>query len=461
MKMKKTALALIVLTFSLAFAQSQSQQQKFDVMFSAYGPLAGVILLMGIFLTGLVYMFGNFLRDEKVKGWAKTEAVELFYSGVLLSIILGVYASGTELMTAFAEGIDSFAVSKVCNNDIPLFSTFTVNGARIESESGYALLPCHLRVAKNFMASVFYETAGFVKAVGITHSWYTFLSSFSLDFSPMGTTTFLSGATFTHAIFGFLNAKNNALAFLFDTGVKVLTVVRFQEVLISFIGIALFPVLLTAGILLRSFMLTRKLGGLLMALALSLYFIYPIFFIFGDSIYNNVAALNYASSIPEDERSVLTKTSVDLSMLPSKIKDDPNYEEQYKVLTELSGSEGISEKFLSQLGVLTSTSNCKDTATFEEDHRNDDTTSILDYFGTKNDLLGKWLSSTYSKGGVGGYHVNQSFSSILAGIDALAKALFFSMFFSFLSIFATVAAVKSLSPMLGGDVEIAGLTHLI
>ena len=46
-------------------------------------------------------------------------------------------------------------------------------------------------------------------------------------------------------------------------------------------------------------------------------------------------------------------------------------------------------------------------------------------------------------------------------IDATARFVFFSMFFALLSIFSTVAATRSLSPLLGGDIELAGLTHLL
>jgi len=46
-------------------------------------------------------------------------------------------------------------------------------------------------------------------------------------------------------------------------------------------------------------------------------------------------------------------------------------------------------------------------------------------------------------------------------IDATARFVFFSMFFALLAVFATVGAIRSLSPLLGGDVELAGLTHLI
>ncbi len=46
-------------------------------------------------------------------------------------------------------------------------------------------------------------------------------------------------------------------------------------------------------------------------------------------------------------------------------------------------------------------------------------------------------------------------------IDNLAKILIFSLVAPFIAIMVSLASAKVLSPMLGGDVEIAGLTRLI
>ena len=46
-------------------------------------------------------------------------------------------------------------------------------------------------------------------------------------------------------------------------------------------------------------------------------------------------------------------------------------------------------------------------------------------------------------------------------LDMIARFIFFSMFFSFFGLMATVAGIRSLSITFGGDIEIAGLTRLI
>ena len=55
----------------------------------------------------------------------------------------------------------------------------------------------------------------------------------------------------------------------------------------------------------------------------------------------------------------------------------------------------------------------------------------------------------------------KGFKQNLYALDLLARLMFFSTFFSFIAVIATIANIKVLSPMLGGDVEIAGLTRLI
>ena len=46
-------------------------------------------------------------------------------------------------------------------------------------------------------------------------------------------------------------------------------------------------------------------------------------------------------------------------------------------------------------------------------------------------------------------------------LENTAKLLIYSTFVPFIALMATISFVKGLSPLLGGDVEIAGITHLI
>ncbi|MFA5077307.1 MAG: hypothetical protein WC488_02680 [Candidatus Micrarchaeia archaeon] len=467
--MKKMILALLLAVAALH--ANGPEPKSFEQLLLENGGIAVALLTISVFLAGLVYMVGNFIANEKVKMWAKTEVVEIFYSGVILAIIVGIVASGTGVAEALTKEFDPYTSGMVCGKDAPpAFNTFTLKEGK-PLDPAYQLVPCHIRVAKNFLATIFFETAHFVKAVGITHSWYTYLSSFSVDFTPVGTTTFFSGAGYSHSILGFLNAKNNALQFLFENGIKILILTRFQEILLNFIAVALFPLLLIAGLVLRTFMLTRKLGGLLMAMALSLYFIYPIFYIIGDMVLTSVILdQNYAQDLPLEERPALAVIFTDFEGLPPKLNDlapGGSASPQETADVAVDGA-AVSQTAQAQMSALFGKqSTCAETKLDVESMQDEVTeTSIVDVItdmwglgsSSQETTLGKFLGDAYSAGGSWN---PASFDSIIVGIDVLAKALFFSAFFSFISIFVTISSIKTLSPMLGGDVEIAGLTHLI
>lgn len=461
--MRKTAL-LLLLAAAAAFA-TPAAPQTFQSMFAEYAVLAGVLVTIGLSLAAVAYMLGTLLSNEKIKMWSKTEMVELFYSGVLFAIVVGMYQMALGVAEGASYQVDTFSAERVCGSSVTLFNTFKIEGNDVDL--GYDLLPCHMRIAKNFLATLFYEVAGLVKAVGINYSWYTFLSSVTVDFTPVGTSTFFGGAGFNHGVFAYLNAKNNALAFLFDNGVKVLTIVRFQEVLINFIAVALFPSLLAAGMVLRLFSLTRRLGGLLMALAFSLYFIYPMFYVIGDSVLNSVLLSRDCAATPET-CPILSQVFLDMENAPKKLNntnDETSLDNSAPGTVNTDGS-AVASALLAQLGLYTASATCQEVKADVEAAGGggevpEDESAWLG-MRDGNTLLGDWLSGAYLKGASWNPVYNSmSFGTILTGIKVLAKAAFFSLFFSFLAIFATIASVKSLSPMLGGDSEIAGLTHLI
>ena len=87
---------------------------------------------------------------------------------------------------------------------------------------------------------------------------------------------------------GFFTIGNKVKEMVFDWTIKIMMVIEFQEVLLRFIAVALFPSLLVMGAVLRTFTFTRKLGGLLLAMAISLYFIFPAFYAFGALVMLNI-----------------------------------------------------------------------------------------------------------------------------------------------------------------------------
>ena len=89
---------------------------------------------------------------------------------------------------------------------------------------------------------------------------------------------------FWFLLFAGSNIRNNAgltmeaerAGTLFETTSKLLASLKAQRYFVDVVSFGIAPIFLLFGIVLRTFFFTRKLGGLLLAIAVSLFFVYPM-----------------------------------------------------------------------------------------------------------------------------------------------------------------------------------------
>jgi len=195
---------------------------------------------------------------------------------------------------------------------------------------------------------------------------------------------------------------DNALDLIF---VVILTL-KAHIVFLSFIQHALFPLLLVGGIALRSISLTRKVGGLLIAIALALFFVYPMLIVFQSYVISpnpNVFKLEFDQLLQE---------------IHPELVDKP-----------------------------------QETLTFRQ---RIESSLTVDVNGQKMDWvtyqLFKPVQPAYSDAnGVHGGGV----------LDATAAILVWFVMQQVIMLYGVVVFVKETSPLFGGDVEIAGLSRLV
>jgi hypothetical protein len=196
-----------------------------------------------------------------------------------------------------------------------------------------------------------------------------------------------------------------------DILVKVMMLLKLQQILLNYIELALFPILFVMGIVLRTFFFTRKLGGLLIALAIGLYIVYPMVYVIAHGMWmTTIDKVRDPNSLTTDIRSSILKTQLDTDPrydLNNLLYDpgDANNEERLANFRENSGGLGI------DLG--------------------------------KNIIDGEWL---IGERGV---------------LEKTGILLVYATFVPFIALMTTIGFVRGLSVLLGGDVEIAGLTHLL
>ncbi|MBN2478437.1 hypothetical protein JXB01_04060, partial [Candidatus Micrarchaeota archaeon] len=234
--------------------------------------------------------------------------------------------------------------------------------------------------------------------------------------------------------------KNAAFEFF----LRVAIIIKFQEVLIHLIKDLFLSLLLPIGIALRSFYFTRRLGGLLMGVSLAMYFILPVSYVYAGAIYDHLGGTGKLVYEVSDITAGQMNPYKDFGSNTSI----PGVKNLSEVKEEFEGNP--QEKLSEALGSLDL---CKAFGGASEAYKED-----------KGFLSGIWDSLTGMFDMISyGLDVGLMDLDLDEGetIDILGRTVFFSLFFSFFGLMATIAATRGLSAAFGGDLEIAGLTHLI
>lgn len=454
---------------------------ELDLLFNGWAWAAILLVFISGALAGIVYMLGNLLLDDKMKTWAKMEFFEVLYSMILLGAIL-VWVNSFDSITYgllhdqssvfpltkgyFPTAADpsQYELIDICPTDSASYNSLTDPLVGRTSYSVYNNIPyCHIRLSIYFLDVIFKELSDSAFTMFQSYMVTSTLADFSINIEFL--TDKAGHFTFTPWR-GFFTMDNNMKMLGFDFATKLMTITQFQRVLIAFISKAIFPNLFIIGLILRTFAFTRRLGGLLMAIALALFYIYPMFYVFGAMVVNSIQykVAGHAQHVPVYP-AVANHLYVNGTVpLLTGEYDLTDAERQYRNL--LSESASATRNRFSE-GDRSDT----DTVAGSIHRLNLDIPETTAELNNRNNALDDATleklreTGTVFTGEIGKKQFNDNFIKLNfengGTLDVLARLAFFSMFFSFFGVLATIACVRSLSITLGGDVEIAGLTHLI
>jgi hypothetical protein len=341
----------------------------------------------------------------------------------------------------------------------------------------YGVESCHVRLGMWYLREVFDETKNFAFDTYLSYIGTSMMAEFTINiefiFEKAGFFTFTPWR-------GFYTMGNKIKEITFDWAMKLMMLTKFQEVLLKFIAIALFPAFFVIGAVLRVFPFTRKLGGLMLAMAIALYFIFPAFYAFGALVMLDIkkdpdvraawladdANPAIRSANPADDpteypdppiaNTMYLKQNV-TSFGPGGIYTSDEAQEALRSLEGMSSEDYIKAMETGKLStgeVLTTTidlSSTKYSSATDEEKQN---ALEVAYNRTR-----EWFGAVSAENKLDSY-VDFAFEPD-GPLDILARLTFWSAFFALFSILGTIAGIRSLSITFGGDIEIAGLTRLI
>lgn len=477
-------------------------------MWGAWIFVAVIALGLSTILVAIVYALSELLMNDRMKGWAKLELAEVFYSAVIIamamttlplvdSVVTGALL-GTGGSGGFTSPIPDCGTSPTCfpikTTDTGTFTTtyyyesLDICGPEIaanEKSPYHGVESCHMRLGIWYLREVFEETKGLAFDVYLDYIRTSMMAEFTINVEFVHE---MAGFfTFTPWR-GFFTMGNKVKELCFDWAMKLMMLIKFQEVLLVFVAKAVFPAFFVIGTVLRTFSMTRKLGGLLLAMAIALYFVFPAFYAFGAVVMLDIKKAAYPTWVDPANAANPANQDSNPFTTPDQFPDPPIANVMFingTLPIPGGGSTGYS------------TALAKDSL-LEQEYSSDDvflnnmekgTDGSSAYVPMTDPTTGKAvdLSSTEHSGAtdaekdeklIDAQNQMEAWEQEVAGdnkidkfidfawsrngpVDTMSRLTFWAVFFSLFSILATIAAIRSLSITFGGDIEIAGLTRLI
>lgn len=244
---KPLLITVLLLALFSATAYAARVPIKADVI-GNWLPMASAAVLVTYLISALAFMIGQGFRYDGVVEWAKNE----FWEASLSAMMVGLIFFFVVFMTDVSETL-------VGQNHI---------------DAGQA----YIDEASGNLWGVFSSALGAIQTYAYLSNWwgrfFIPIPFFSSYVPPLVFAWLRLGTTL--APFGGYAEVLSGLSPLFTMIWTAVLTLAAEGAMLSFAKMSMLQVFLPLGLACRAFTLTRKMGGTMIALALTLYFVYPL-----------------------------------------------------------------------------------------------------------------------------------------------------------------------------------------
>jgi len=420
-------LAMALVLFASLGCTDTSGAQKTQMM--GWSSMVGLALLIVVLLLSLGYMVAVFMQDDRLKAWVARELGQVFFSAVIIVVavmLVGSLDSWLRIVSlAGSADWQEYVNHGVC--------CVPGNACAVPEASNVRGRACHIEIATDYL-QILYETSRQSASTYLNnYGWFAFLSRMSVSTTIV--MKFLAGLSFTP--FAGLEMTAEFFSLLFDMSIKTMMLLRAQQMFLDFLWYPFFPVMISMGLVLRIFYFTRKLGGMMIAISLALYVVFPMFYVLSNAILWGFMTHATANTWEHFGNTYEFTPGVAGEVQPASGGQQ---------LAPMQRAKGVFSEPALKIDL------CNSSSQTEQDNMK----SAMDGVGDKWDFYdgGTWYSQAL------GFATGKAFEPD-GPIAHLALLMVFTIFIPFLSLMTSLAAFKVLSPLLGGDVEISLLSRLI
>jgi ABC-type multidrug transport system fused ATPase/permease subunit len=280
----------------------------YKITINQWLPAVIVAGILAMSIIAIVYAVGEAFNIDKLKIYASSEIPQVIVTLIFSLLVVSILEFGSSLLMAFEDTIlQQRSLQAVCENIAVAHSQLDFNNPSSNTAYGLdAIYGIAYNSAKPSICEVIKDPSG--------NEPYYFLASSELILlnNTVKLLNFSNSLYILHTVLSFLGKLQNkftagpfSISFNLYAGLTTLAdVVKDTEkevigyISFNFISIMLllfvynyWVELLMAGILLRTFSFTRKLGGFLIALVISTVFITPFIYLL---VYSTILKIGYA-----------------------------------------------------------------------------------------------------------------------------------------------------------------------
>ena len=404
--------------------------------------LGGIAIAAMGCLLALAYMVSSFTGDEQMKAWTKREVSQLVLSAIILAAIfaLSLTVDGWLKIMASASPLPAWQdyVNKDVCCDISQQPTCALTPDYAKGR------PCHIALALDYLQILLESGRKMANSDLENYYWPALLSQTGISVSAPGMMDIFS---LSFKLFAARSIDATFYSLLFDLTFKTMLFIRVQQIFLDMMWGAIVPMMLGIGIGLRAFHFSRKTGGMLIALGLSVYIVMPMFYVLmGGILFGFMSGWTQA----DGTHSAFGNT-FDVSQLP--ISNPPSW-------FDMSGSpKKQSEVLGKQMSMGDPTGNATPDQKQDEGDLVTFLWSVVKVFW--NATWGTLYNVVAGTPAAAGTSETAARFAVDGPISNLAMLMVFTVVTPFLALMTMLASFKHFSPLIGGDVELQLLSRLI
>jgi len=258
--MKK--LILLLLLVSLACAETYTQTQfetqtttsPFEIV-KDWRVLSVLALMVSVILVAIAYSIGVGFEIPEIRAWANSELTQIIANAIIIGALI--------ITIAFVDGI-IMAIVAGSGLDIP--DCYTPGGSCMQAtvnEYFSSYLDSAKSIAREVVGDNLEAAQWANRRIG--------LNCITILCIQLG---------FTTTILGNMMMFQDYFAIVFEYCTNLISFMESQKFFVNQICFKMGPAILAIGIVARAFFITRKVGGLLIAIAAGVMFFFPMMYVF-------------------------------------------------------------------------------------------------------------------------------------------------------------------------------------